>query len=274
MAALVLAAVVLAVAAPAAFAQGSDGPSLFDAWWARVFCLWLLIPAAAFIRRLLAGWLNFLGFDEERWAGLSAGMLGGLAGLLVAGTQLAGAGSRGLGWALGSIPHLGGWLKEQKSGGGGGGPGVAEPPGTSSPGGPAGGASGPGAGPAQGGEVIAPDDVPGEGLRERGSPPPDDPEKARRQAVQQMLQDHRARRETYRDYRKWYALGAEVLADVGRAAGTALGTLVVGGSGSSWGREVVHAFADAGAAPARGLEMFFNSPPPRYPSVLDGARWR
>lgn len=53
----------------------------FSTWWAQMFGMVVLIPAANVIRNLLQGWLQFLGVNEEGWAGLATMALGGLAGL-------------------------------------------------------------------------------------------------------------------------------------------------------------------------------------------------
>lgn len=50
-------------------------------WWAKLFALSLVIPTSALLRRMIAGWLNFLGIDEEKWAGLATAGFTGLAGL-------------------------------------------------------------------------------------------------------------------------------------------------------------------------------------------------
>lgn len=295
--------------------QGQEESSLFDAWWARVFCLYLLIPVAAFVRRLFAGWLNFLGLDEERWAGLGMGMLGGIAGLGMAAASAFAAGSRGAGWLLGTV--FGGrgpdWFRQGPPGGPGGGGAGSGPGGPAGQGGapkpagggtgaagggpagagggPAGAGGGPvgagggpagtGGGPAgadAGGSVLPSDDVKGEGLPVKGSGYEADPERARRQAVQDWLQQARLYRESVAERRRWLATGASVLAEAGRAAGMALGTLAavgLGGAGTSWGKEIVHAFGQIGAAPGRLAEIALQAPPPRYPrALLDGARWR
>lgn len=300
--ALILIAVSLvALSAGTALAQGQnqDEPSLFDAWWARVFCLYLLIPVAAFIRRLFAGWLNFLGIDEEKWAGLGMGMLGGLVGLGMAAASFATAGTRGLGWLLGSTLGNRGldWARQGPATGPGGGGAVSGPTSPTSPTGPTGptGMTGPtgqigeetggaaATGPAReaaGDGVTPPDDVKGAGLPEKGSRYEADPERARRQAVQDWLQQFRLRRENLVQDRRWGTIAGSIAADAGRAAGMAVGALAAIGLGGMGGggtlaRDLVHTFGEMGAAPGRLWEMYRQTPPPRYPqSLLDGARWR
>lgn len=66
-----------------------DGAGMFSTWWAKLFGISLIIPVAALLRRLIAGWLNFLGIDEEKWAGLALAGFGGVIGLVnVAGGAL------------------------------------------------------------------------------------------------------------------------------------------------------------------------------------------
>jgi hypothetical protein len=284
-----LVAVLVLAPALSALAQGRDEePSLFDAWWARVFCLYLLIPVAAFIRRLFAGWLNFLGIDEEKWAGLGAGMLGGLVGLGMATAIAVTAGGRSAGWLLGHF--VGGrapdWFRQGPPGGPGGGgtaPGSPGPvaggegaiPGSSGPAAEAGGPESED----RGGNVLPAAGVKGEGAPETGSRYEVDPERARRQVVQDWLQQARLYRESVSERRKWLGeLAPPLVADLGRAAGITFGVMAVaglGGAGTSWGRDLVQAFGEMGAAPGRLVEAALRAPPPRYPqSLLDGARWR
>lgn len=54
---------------------------MFSTWWAKLFALTMVVPTAALLRRILAGWLNLLGANEERWAGLATLGFGGIAGL-------------------------------------------------------------------------------------------------------------------------------------------------------------------------------------------------
>lgn len=44
---------------------------MFSSWWAKLFALSLLIPVSAFLRRLITGWLNLIGVDEEKYAGMA-----------------------------------------------------------------------------------------------------------------------------------------------------------------------------------------------------------
>jgi len=99
---------------------GKQPESVFDTWWAKLFCLWLLIPISAFVRRLFTGWLNFLGVDEEKWAGLAAAGVGGLVALGTAFAGLTSAGARTAGWLAGGLryPRIG--SKPVPPGGGGG----------------------------------------------------------------------------------------------------------------------------------------------------------
>lgn len=79
------------------------GVSMFETWWARIFVFTLLAPTSALLRRVVAGWLNFLGIDEEKWA---AGASLGLSGLFTIGSALAAVGGAGLtaaGGAMGSM---------------------------------------------------------------------------------------------------------------------------------------------------------------------------
>lgn len=266
-----------------ALAQGQDEePSLFDAWWARVFCLYLLIPVAAFIRRLCAGWLNFLGVDEEKWAGLGAGMLGGLVGMGMAAATAVTAGGRSAGWLLGHF--LGGrapdWFRQGPPGGSGGG-GAA--PGPSGPNAGAEGTVPEPSGSAEsqdaGGKVLPAAGVKGEGMPETGSRYEADPERAKRQVMQDWLQQARLYRESVSERRRWLSeLASPLAADLGRVAGMTFGVMAVtglGGAGTTWGRDLVQAFGEMGAVPGRLVEAALRAPPPRYPqSLLDGARWR
>lgn len=79
------------------------GVSMFETWWARIFVFTLLAPTSALLRRVVAGWLNFLGIDEEKWA---AGASLGLSGLFTVGSALAAVGGAGLtaaGGVMGSM---------------------------------------------------------------------------------------------------------------------------------------------------------------------------
>jgi hypothetical protein len=57
------------------------GQGVLSAWWAKLIMLNMVIPLAALLRKMLIGWLNFLGVDEERMAGFGMAGLAGLAGL-------------------------------------------------------------------------------------------------------------------------------------------------------------------------------------------------
>jgi hypothetical protein len=57
------------------------GQGALSAWWAKLIMLNMVIPLAALLRKMLIGWLNFLGVDEERMAGFGMAGLAGLAGL-------------------------------------------------------------------------------------------------------------------------------------------------------------------------------------------------
>lgn len=54
----------------------------FSPWWAQIFGMVALIPTANVIRNLLQGWLQFMGVNEEKWAGLATLGLSGIAGLV------------------------------------------------------------------------------------------------------------------------------------------------------------------------------------------------
>ena len=45
-----------------------DGQGIFNTWWAKLFAITLVVPLGAFLRNLVAGWLNLLGFQEESLA--------------------------------------------------------------------------------------------------------------------------------------------------------------------------------------------------------------
>jgi len=71
-----------------------DGTGIFNTWWGKLFGVTLIIPVSALLRRMIAGWLNFLGIDEERWAGLAAAGFGGIVAIgAAAGTALGATGS-------------------------------------------------------------------------------------------------------------------------------------------------------------------------------------
>ena len=76
-----------------------QGPGMLSAWWAKLVMLNMVIPLAAVLRRILIGWLSFLGVDEEKMAGWAAAGLGGIAGLAsLAGTVGTSAGRVGASW--------------------------------------------------------------------------------------------------------------------------------------------------------------------------------
>ena len=45
-----------------------SGDGMFSTWWAKLFAISLLIPVSALLRRLITGWLNLIGIDEEKYA--------------------------------------------------------------------------------------------------------------------------------------------------------------------------------------------------------------
>jgi len=60
----------------------------FSPWWAQIFGMVALIPTANAIRNLLQGWLQFMGVQEEKWAGLATLGLSGIAGLVSIGKTM------------------------------------------------------------------------------------------------------------------------------------------------------------------------------------------
>lgn len=57
---------------------GIEGAGALSTWWAKLIVLNLIIPLSALLRKIMIGWMNFLGADEERMA--TAGLMG-LAGI-------------------------------------------------------------------------------------------------------------------------------------------------------------------------------------------------
>lgn len=55
-----------------------NGDGMFATWWAKLFALYMLIPTASLLRRLITGWFNLLGIDEEAYAGIAAAGVGSL----------------------------------------------------------------------------------------------------------------------------------------------------------------------------------------------------
>lgn len=55
-----------------------NGDGMFSTWWAKLFAMSLLIPVSSLLRRLITGWLNLIGIDEERYAKMANSSLGGL----------------------------------------------------------------------------------------------------------------------------------------------------------------------------------------------------
>ncbi|MEW6047575.1 MAG: hypothetical protein AB1609_14010 [Bacillota bacterium] len=289
---------------PAGSAGSSDG-SLFDAWWAKLFCLWLLIPVAAFVRRLFTGWLNLLGVDEEKYAGLAAAGAGGLIGLGMAVGGLASALSGATGWGIAGMvnrasrgtsaglvttagvggpaaPGGPGGPGGSPGGGGGGGGTAAHSPSSgagSQPGGGGGGGAGTGAVDAQpaqasgGGGALPPEGVRGEGLPEAG-----DVHEARRQAVnrmREMIGADRGRAEGARARHAYLSSGVGILGDMAQAAGAVTGAIFGIGLGGGKAAELAsRAFGAAAAAPFRAFEAYMRTPPPMHRSSLDGARYR
>lgn len=123
-----------------------DGAGMFSTWWAKLFALVLVIPVAALLRRMIAGWLNILGINEERWAALGMLGVGGLVGLshVVGGTVGAFGGMVGNSAANAShvLTRGGGTAAPTLAGAAGG---FRSPPGgPGGPGGPSGGLPGSG----------------------------------------------------------------------------------------------------------------------------------
>lgn len=79
-------------------------------WWILMFAPTMLPLVSAYLRRMLTGYLNFLGVNEERWAGLAAVGVGSMLGIARAGGGMlaAAAGSR-----------AGPWFSSGPGGGGG-----------------------------------------------------------------------------------------------------------------------------------------------------------
>lgn len=289
----------------AAAPSGSTPDSLFDAWWAKLFCLWLLIPVAAFVRRLFTGWLNLLGVDEEKYAGLAAAGAGGLIGLGMAVGGLASALSGATGWGIAGMVNqasrgtsagllttagVGGPAAPGSpggpggsSGGGGGGGGTSASSASSGAGSQPGGGTGGGDGtsvadaqPAQaggGGGTLPPEGVRGEGLPEAG-----DVHEARRQAVtrmREMVSADRDRAERARARHAYLSSGVGILGDMAQAAGAVTGAIFGIGLGGGKAAELAsRAFGTAAAAPFRAFEAYMRTPPPVHRSSLDGARYR
>jgi hypothetical protein len=66
---------------------GISGQGPLSTWWAKLIVLNMIIPLSALVRKLMIGWMNFLGVDEERIAGLGVAGLAGIASLAkIAGT--------------------------------------------------------------------------------------------------------------------------------------------------------------------------------------------
>jgi len=291
---------------------GKQPESVFDTWWAKLFCLWLLIPISAFVRRLFTGWLNFLGVDEEKWAGLAAAGVGGLVALGTAFAGLTSAGARTAGWLAGGLryPRIG--SKPVPPGGGGGDSGGG---GAALAGSLAGGEAVAGTvGPADGGAAAAaavqagvaaetvgqadggaaaqvaasgytvvsregtssPASGSGDGLPEAGSVI------ERRQAASRMREamaeyERQSRRwgEAVRDRSEYWAGLAGRGAELAGAVFSATGALV--GLGMGGGKAAVYASEAMGrvaAAPFRAVEAYFQTPPPRWPHGIDGPRFR
>lgn len=75
-----------------------NGDGMFATWWAKLFALYLLIPTSALLRRLITGWLNLIGIDEERYAGLAMLGFGTLASTtaVITGTLFGSKNSKGI----------------------------------------------------------------------------------------------------------------------------------------------------------------------------------
>lgn len=68
----------------------SDPSGLMGRWWAKLFALTMVIPTAALLRRMMTGWLNLFGLDEEKYAGLATAGFSGLTGLATLGAAATG----------------------------------------------------------------------------------------------------------------------------------------------------------------------------------------
>lgn len=79
----------------------------FSPWWAQIFGMAALIPTANVIRNLLQGWLQFMGVNEEKWAGLATLGLSGIAGLVNIGKTMAPAKTAGAA-AFSGLSSMGG----------------------------------------------------------------------------------------------------------------------------------------------------------------------
>lgn len=93
-------------------------------WWAKLFALSLVIPTAALLRRMIAGWLNFLGINEEGWAGLATAGFSGLAGIAALAGAAGGATLNMMGTGAGAAWHR---LRENHAGGAGQGASLGAP---------------------------------------------------------------------------------------------------------------------------------------------------
>jgi hypothetical protein len=132
----------------------SDPSGLMGRWWAKLFALTMVIPTAALLRRMMAGWFNLFGLDEEKYAGLATAGFSGLTGLATLGAAATGktanaivSGGMGLKQFLhdrgGNSAIQSGSSKDDSGGSGGGSRPISSainshnislPPGTASPG--------------------------------------------------------------------------------------------------------------------------------------------
>lgn len=89
---------------------GHSGDGMFSTWWAKLFAISLLLPVSALLRRLVTGWLNLIGIDEEKYAQMAGTGLGGLVATaaIISGTLGGGKGIAGFG---GSESRRRGFLK-------------------------------------------------------------------------------------------------------------------------------------------------------------------
>lgn len=78
---------------------GHSGDGMFSTWWAKLFAISLLLPVSALLRRLVTGWLNLIGIDEEKYAQMAGTGLGGLVATaaIISGTLGGGKGIAGFG---------------------------------------------------------------------------------------------------------------------------------------------------------------------------------
>jgi len=100
---------------------GHSGDGMFSTWWAKLFAISLLLPVSALLRRLVTGWLNLIGIDEEKYAQMAGTGLGGLVATaaIISGTLGGGKGIAGFGGSGGMpMPKAPDGLGPKAGGGG------------------------------------------------------------------------------------------------------------------------------------------------------------